>query len=264
MNIHLASDHRFTGVDQCSDIAQKAECVQYVGVLTVDDLPSPVEQHATDARGETRPHRLLRELLAGVKRVLEMTLAAVALVVTTPLMLIVAIIIRLDSPGPALFRQKRVGRNGRLFTFYKFRTLYANARWRFPELYAYKYMPEEIRHLRFKREEDPRVTRAGRWLRKSTLDELPNFWNLLKGDLAIVGPRPEIPEMLPYYTEEQMIKFSVRPGITGLAQTNGRGKLSFQDTLSYDVLYVKSKSFWVDAKIVLRTVQLLLKFDGAF
>ncbi len=194
----------------------------------------------------------------------EITLAVLALVVTSPIMLVVAAIIRWDSPGPALFRQKRIGQNGRLFTFYKFRTLYADARERFPELYGYKYTPEEIQELQFKREEDPRVTRAGSWLRKSTLDELPNFWNLLKGDIALVGPRPEIPEMLRYYPPEQMIKFSVKPGITGLAQTRGRGRLKFQQTNAYDVEYVEKKTFWLDCKIVLKTIELVIRFDGAF
>jgi lipopolysaccharide/colanic/teichoic acid biosynthesis glycosyltransferase len=179
-------------------------------------------------------------------------------------MLLVAIIVRIDSPGPVMFRQHRVGKDGRLFNFYKFRTLYADAQERFPELYRYQYTQDEIEQLQFKREEDPRVTRAGTWLRKSTLDELPNFWNLVRGDVAIVGPRPEIPEMLKYYTPDQMIKFSVRPGITGLAQTMGRGRLKFQQTNAYDVEYVKKRSFWFDCKIVIRTIKLVSRLDGAF
>ena len=118
--------------------------------------------------------------------------------------------------------------------------------------------------LRFKVERDPRITRVGQWLRKSTLDELPNFWNLLKGDIALVGPRPEIPEMLKYYAPEQLPKFSVRPGITGLAQTHGRGNLAFQQTIAWDLEYVRRKSLWLDIRIILRTLRLWLTLDGAF
>jgi lipopolysaccharide/colanic/teichoic acid biosynthesis glycosyltransferase len=120
-------------------------------------------------------------------------------VLTLPLMLLVALIVRLDSPGPVVFRQVRIGRNGRLFRFAKFRTLYVDARERWPHLYAYRYTADEVAALHFKLRNDPRVTRVGRWLRTSTLDELPNLWNVLVGDVALVGPRPEIPEMLPSF-----------------------------------------------------------------
>lgn len=198
------------------------------------------------------------------QRLLEVPTALVALILTSPIMLLLAILVRLDSPGPAIFRQLRVGKDGKLFWFYKFRTLFADARTRFPELYAYDYTPEEVGTLRFKREADPRVTRVGRWLRRSTLDELPNFWNLLKGDIAIVGPRPEIPEMLKHYRPEQMRKFHVRPGITGLAQTHGRGRLSLQETLALDLTYVQHRSLWLDIRIVVRTLRMVLTLDGAF
>jgi len=201
---------------------------------------------------------------AALERFLEIVVAVIALMVSSPLMLLVALIVKLDSPGPVIFRQTRVGRNGRLFTFYKFRTLCANARELYPEMYNYSYTQEEFQRLRIKREADPRVTRAGRWLRMSTLDELPNFWNLLKGEVALVGPRPEIPELLPHYTAEQLIKFSVKPGITGMAQTNGRGRLAFQQTIAYDVQYVQSRSLWLDIRIVMKTIWLLLRSDGAF
>jgi lipopolysaccharide/colanic/teichoic acid biosynthesis glycosyltransferase len=179
-------------------------------------------------------------------------------------MLLIAAIIRWDSPGPAIFRQRRIGLNGRVFWFYKFRTLYADAKERFADLYAYEYSSEEILRLQFKVEADPRITSVGRWLRKSTLDELPNFWNLLTGEIAIVGPRPEIPEMLKHYTPDQLLKFTVRPGITGLAQTHGRGKLAFQDTIAWDLEYVRQKSVWLDIRIIIRTIRMLVTLDGAF
>jgi lipopolysaccharide/colanic/teichoic acid biosynthesis glycosyltransferase len=205
-----------------------------------------------------------RRVVAVARRGIEIAVAVVALAVTWPLMLLVALIVKLDTPGPALFRQTRVGLNGRHFAFYKFRTLYVDARERFPELYAYRYTREEVQSLRFKREKDPRITPAGRWLRKSTLDELPNFWNLLLGDIALVGPRPEIPEMTRHYLPGQLLKFSVKPGITGLAQTHGRGNLSFQDTIAYDLAYVRRRSVLLDVRLIFRTVRMLLKLDGAF
>src|SRR5262249_48951335 len=148
--------------------------------------------------------------------------------------------------------------------FVKFRTLYADARVRFKELYAYQYTQEQLETLRFKVERDPRITPQGEWLRRTTLDELPNFWNVLKGDMALVGPRPEIPEMLKYYTPEMAVKFAVRPGITGLAQISGRGRLGFYETVRLDVEYVRTRSFRTDLRILFLTVQKILVRDGAF
>ncbi len=226
-------------------------------------------------------------------RIFEMVAAALALMVFSPLMLIEALVIRLDSPGNPVFLQRRVARSvpvpGRelvddpavkssdgafrpdglywrptSFRFVKFRTMYADARERFPEWYQYKYSREEFGRECFKREGDPRITRAGHWLRKSTLDELPNFWNVLTGDMALVGPRPELPEILPNYTPEQMRKFTVKPGVTGLAQINGRGFLSYQDTIGWDLKYVETRSIALDLKILVKTVVLVFTRHGAF
>ena len=241
-----------------SSLVGNTETVQSGGTLVADGMfiatiPSaPREYSAGEAVALT------------LQRTIEVVIAAIALIITSPVMLIIGAIVRLDSSGPALFRQLRVGINGRPFWFYKFRTLYADAKERFPELYAYDYSPQEVEALQFKREEDPRVTRVGRWLRKSTLDELPNFWNVMKGEVAFVGPRPEIPEMLKHYTREQLLKFAVRPGITGLAQTHGRGNLAFQETIEWDLEYVRNKSPWLDIKIIGRTFRMLITLDGAF
>jgi lipopolysaccharide/colanic/teichoic acid biosynthesis glycosyltransferase len=197
-------------------------------------------------------------------RVFEVIVASIALVVTAPVMLAVAVIIRRGTSGKALFRQQRVGVNLEPFTFVKFRTLYADARARWPELYAYRYTPDALRDLKFKIVDDPRVTPQGHWLRKSTLDELPNFWNVLTGRMALVGPRPEIPEMLPYYGGDMLLKFTVRPGITGLAQISGRGRLGFHETVALDVEYVRRRSLTLDLKIILLTIQKIVTRDGAF
>jgi lipopolysaccharide/colanic/teichoic acid biosynthesis glycosyltransferase len=198
------------------------------------------------------------------QRAVEILIASTALLLFAPMLLVVALIVRLDSPGPCLFRQNRLLSGGRLFRFAKFRTLYVDARERFPELYAYQYSDDEIVNLCFKVPNDPRVTRMGRWLRSSTLDELPNFWHVLTGEMALVGPRPEIPEMLPYYSDRALKKFTVRPGITGLAQSSGRGNLSFADTISLDLEYVENRSFWMDLKIILQTMAAIIRRDGAF
>jgi lipopolysaccharide/colanic/teichoic acid biosynthesis glycosyltransferase len=199
-----------------------------------------------------------------VRRIVESAIAAAVLLICFPVMMLVALAIRLNSPGPVLFRHKRVGRGGRLFNFVKFRTLYHDARQRFPELYQYQYTPEEIEALAFKVPNDPRVTSIGEWLRRTTLDELPNFWNVVTGDMALVGPRPEIPEMLPYYRDEHLIKFSVPPGVTGLAQISGRGRLRFLETARLDADYAANRSLRLDLRILARTISLVLRQDGAF
>lgn len=179
-------------------------------------------------------------------------------------MVVIGTIIVLGTPGPVLFFQQRLGRNGIPFLFVKFRTFYADARETFPHLYTYRYDAQELDSLKFKIKDDPRVTPQGRWLRQSSLDELPNFWNVLTGEMALVGPRPEIPEMLRYYEGETLEKFSVRPGITGLAQISGRGRLTFQQTVDLDLEYVRKRSFLLDLKILLRTVWMIITRDGAF
>lgn len=142
--------------------------------------------------------------------------------------------------------------------------MYVDARERFPELYAYDYTPEALDELKFKVENDPRVTPEGKWLRASSLDELPNFWNMMTGSMAMIGPRPEIPEMIPYYKGEMLDKFSVKPGITGMAQACGRGNLNFHDTVKLDVEYVRKQTLRLDIKLFFLTIYKVLRSDGAF
>ncbi len=220
---------------------------------------------STDGTAETQATPVIETQAVGVAiRLVEIPVALVALLLTSPLILLLALIIRKGTAGPVLFFQQRLGIAAKPFRFVKFRTLFADARERFPELYAYQYSPKELAELRFKVEDDPRVTPQGQWIRKTSLDELPNFWNVLTGDMALVGPRPEIPEMLPYYQGEMLAKFSVRPGVTGLAQISGRGRLGFHETVELDLEYIRHRSFGYDMKILLKTIWLVMRRDGAF
>ena len=150
------------------------------------------------------------------------------------------------------------------FTLLKFRTMYDDARQRFPQLYAYNYSAEGFRGQYPTHQDDPRVTRAGRFLRRLSVDELPNLWSVVVGDMRLVGPRPEAPEVLQYYKPEEMYKFACKPGITGLAQVNGRGLLTWGETLDWDLEYVRTRSVRLDIKIIFRTVHHVVTRHGAF
>ena len=200
---------------------------------------------------------------AVVKRCLDVVLSALGLVLASPVILVTAILVRRDSPGPILFRQRRVGLTGRVFTFYKFRSMYVDAKQRFPGLYAYRYTRQEFEQMMLKTADDPRLTPFGRILRRTSLDELPNLWNVLRGDMSLVGPRPELPEMVGYYAPEELSKFSVRPGVTGLWQVSGRANLRNGLQLRNDVEYVRRRSLKLDLLILLRTIKVVVLRVGA-
>jgi lipopolysaccharide/colanic/teichoic acid biosynthesis glycosyltransferase len=228
-----------------------------------------------------------------IYRGFEVAVASIGLIIGLPLLLIAAVLIRYDSPGPALFFHKRPARSimvrGRdlkdradlqpppggyeldalyyvpsYFTLMKLRTMYHDARTRFPQFYAYEFAPGEFRFQYPTHRNDPRVTRVGRVLRKLSVDELPNLWSVLVGDMRLVGPRPEAPEVLQYYTPQEMYKFVCKPGITGLAQINGRGFLNWGETLAWDLEYVRTRSVTLDLKIILVTLKHVISGTGAF
>jgi lipopolysaccharide/colanic/teichoic acid biosynthesis glycosyltransferase len=200
---------------------------------------------------------------AAIVRTLDIVLAVALLVVMLPVIVALVLVIRFDSGAPAIYRQTRVGRHGRLFRFYKFRTMYVDARERFPELYAYDYTSDQIRTMFFKLPDDPRCTRVGKWLRRTSLDELPNLVNVIRGQMAIVGPRPEIPEMLPHYRVHQLSKFAVKPGLTGPSQIGGRNLLTFQQTIATDLDYVSHRTVLRDLSIIARTPLAVVRMIGA-
>lgn len=196
------------------------------------------------------------------KRAVDIVGAGLGLLVASPVLLASAVAIRLESPGPALFRQQRIGLRGVPFTLFKFRGMYVDARERFPKLYAYQYSPDELPTLVFHPTDDPRVTRAGRVLRRTSIDELPNLWNVLKGEMSLVGPRPEIPEMMQYYGQAADVILSVKPGVTSPAKVSGRDELTFSETLELDLAYIQQRSFWLDLKILGLTAIAVIRQDG--
>jgi lipopolysaccharide/colanic/teichoic acid biosynthesis glycosyltransferase len=185
-----------------------------------------------------------------LSRALDVALAALLLVLCSPLMAAAAIAIRLESRGPVLYRQRRVGRHGRAFDLWKLRTMVPGA--------------EEMGAGIYVLEGDPRITRVGRLLRRFSLDELPNLLNVLSGEMAIVGPRPTVPEQVDRYTERQRRRLEVKPGITGWAQVNGRTSLPWPERIELDVWYVEHRSLPLDLRILARTVRLLATGHGLY
>jgi exopolysaccharide biosynthesis polyprenyl glycosylphosphotransferase len=196
--------------------------------------------------------------LAG-KRLFDLVLSGGALLLMAPVFLAVATAVRLDSPGPVFFRQRRVGRNGRTFQMVKFRSMYQDAEARLEALKAQNEMSGPV----FKMREDPRVTKVGRLLRRTSLDEFPQFWNVLMGEMSIVGPRPPLPAEVRQYKRWQRRRLSVKPGITCIWQISGRNNIDFDRWMELDLEYIDNWSLWGDIKIFLRTIPAVLGSRGA-
>ncbi len=180
-----------------------------------------------------------------IKRLLDIILSLIAIIITLPIFLITGILVLIFLGKPAIFRQKRPGKKEKIFTMYKFRTM-SNKKDKDGNL-----LPDELR-----------LTKLGKFLRKTSLDEIPEFINILKGDMSFVGPRPLLVEYLPYYTEEEHHRHDVRPGLTGLAQISGRNLLNWDDKFRKDLEYVKNVTFTKDFKIVLKTFYTVIKREG--
>jgi exopolysaccharide biosynthesis polyprenyl glycosylphosphotransferase len=199
------------------------------------------------------------EFLLFAKRVIDVVVSAVALVLFSPLLLLVALLVRLTSPGPVIYKQIRCGLNGRRFTFYKFRSMIANA----DALRPHIEWLNELDGAAFKISEDPRCTPLGRWLRKFSLDELPQFWNVLRGDMSLVGPRPPLPEEVEKYETWHRCRLRMRPGLTCLWATEGRNRLSFDQWMKSDLLYIDNWSLWLDTKIFVKSIPHVVLGRGA-
>ncbi len=195
-----------------------------------------------------------------LKRGFDIVASLAALAVLSPVLLVVAIAIKLDDGGPVLFRQQRVGLRGQPFTIHKFRTMCVDAENRVADLIA----ANGGQALLFKLADDPRITRLGHLLRRYSLDELPQFWSVLRGGMSIVGPRPQVPREVAEYSQVHLRRLLIKPGITGLWQVNGRSRLSLEESIRLDLRYVENWSIATDLVIILKTVGVVLRGSGAY
>jgi len=195
-----------------------------------------------------------------VKRILDCILATIALIILSPIYLIIAIAVKIDSKGPVFFKHTRIGKNGKIIKIYKYRTMVANA-----EELIKKFTPEQMKEYKenFKLENDPRITKVGKFLRKTSLDELPQLLNIIQGDLALIGPRPVVKSELEKYGENTGKFLSVTPGLTGNWAASGRSNTTYEERMKMELWYVDHISFITDVKIFFKTIIAVIKKEGA-
>jgi exopolysaccharide biosynthesis polyprenyl glycosylphosphotransferase len=244
-------------IGQCEQLGVRAKIVpdlfqltlNRVSIDTINGVPLLSIKEAT-----------IRGWNLAVKRALDVVISATALILSSPLLLLIVLLIEYDSPGPVLFRQVRVGRGGRLFTLYKFRSMRQGADEEKTTLSDRNQATGPL----FKMRDDPRLTRVGRWLRRLSLDELPQFYNVLRGEMSLVGPRPPIPAEVEQYQDWHRRRLDVPPGVTGLWQVSGRSDLTFDEMVMLDLFYAENWSLLLDFKILLRTIPTVILGTGAY
>ena len=188
-----------------------------------------------------------------IKRLIDVVCSFLGVLVLSPLFIIIAIIIKTTSKGAVFFSQKRVGKNGKEFEMYKFRSMVVNAE----ELKEKLVAQNEMSGPMFKMKDDPRVTKVGKFIRKTSIDELPQLWNVLKGDMSLVGPRPSLPKEVAQFEDWMYRRLEVKPGLTCYWQVSGRNNIDFEDWMKLDIKYVDERSTWIDIKLIFKTVGVL-------
>jgi len=224
----------------------------------VADFDRDVVQQLESFEGPWTTGQSPRWLSYGVKRALDLALSSTLIVALFPLMILIGILIWIDCPGPAIYVSTRVGKHGRLFHFYKFRTMVPDADRHRNRLAEFN----ERDGILFKLSDDPRVTRIGKLLRKYSLDELPQLVNVLRGDMSLVGPRPSLASEVAHYKPEHLIRLWVLPGVTGLWQVESRTNASFENYIALDRAYVENWNLWLDLQILWRTVGAVVNGTG--
>ena len=280
--------YRVHRIEELSGILQQEVVDEIVFAVNMQELArlEPVMQHCADVGMRTRVQleflpaacsriylekfrdvQLLSlssapdsELRLFFKRIFDAALSFAALIVFSPLLLCIAAMIRMTSPGPVLFRQTRCGLGGRRFMLYKFRSMINNAEQMRAELHQLNELDGPV----FKISDDPRITAVGRWLRRLSLDELPQLWNILRGDMSFVGPRPAVPEEVEQYEDWQRRRLRMRPGLTCTWVLEGRNHVDFNRWMQLDLTYIDNWSLWLDFKIFLRTIPIVLSGRGAY
>ena len=193
------------------------------------------------------------------KRVMDIILSFIGLVLLSPILLLVSLFIKIDSKGPIFFKQKRIGINGTEFEMFKFRSMVVNAE----ELKAKLEEKNEMSGPMFKIADDPRITKVGRFIRKTSIDELPQLWNVIKGDMSLVGPRPSLPNEVAQFEPWMRKRFEVKPGLTCFWQVGGRNNIDFEEWMKLDIKYVKERSLLLDAKLIFKTFFVLFGDENA-
>ncbi len=194
-----------------------------------------------------------------IKRLFDILVSAIVIILLSPLVLIVILAIRLESSGPARFCQERVGKDGKVFNMWKFRSMYINS-----DKYKSKLSNDMSGGILFKMKKDPRITYMGKFIRKSSIDEIPQFWNVFKGDMSLVGPRPALPIEVAQYNSHQLKRLAVKPGITCTWQVSGRSEISFQQQVEMDLEYISNQSFSLDIILLFKTIPAVLTGRGAY
>lgn len=188
-----------------------------------------------------------------LKRIIDILGALFGIIILSPVMIITVFAIRLTSKGSAIFLQERVGMNGKLFNIYKFRSMVQNAESMLESLKDKNEMSGPV----FKIKEDPRITKVGKFIRKASIDELPQLFNVLKGEMSLVGPRPNLPREVACFTEHQKLKLSVKPGLTCYWQVMGRNSIGFDEWIELDIKYIQERNTWIDIKLIFKTIKVL-------
>lgn len=266
LNARAGAAHRSRTVHGRDDLVDSVvdEPINTEGLHLVVDLTEDAEPKleldlrpylTPDAGLLTASQRQLR-----VKRMVDIVASALLLVVFSPLLLVTAIAVLATSPGPAIFKQDRIGKDGRAFEFYKFRSMRSTAESERVALLSHNEKNGPI----FKIEEDPRITRVGRFIRRTSIDELPQIWNVLRGDMSLVGPRPPLPVEVAEYSAWERQRLTVRPGVTGIWQVSGRSDVEFETWVAMDIEYIEEWSPSLDFSLMVRTIPAVLSGRGAY